>query len=59
MKPEMIRPPNVINNGRIYANKRKYSGGKNRGFNGSKREKEIVDFSIDPLWRREFTTEFQ
>lgn len=31
----------------------------NQGFNGSKKEKEILDFSTDPLWRTEFTTEFQ
>jgi len=28
-KTEVIKPPNISNNGRIYVNKRKYSGDKN------------------------------
>jgi len=33
------------------ANKSKYFGGKNREFNGTKREKETLASSIDLQWR--------
>jgi len=33
LKSEVIKPPNIINTGRIYVNKRKYFGDKNLEFN--------------------------
>ena len=39
---------NTTKNGRIYANKRKSFGNKILEFNGSKKVKEIPDFSTDP-----------
>jgi len=56
MKPKMIRLPDIIKTRRIYANKRKYFGGKNQGFNGLKKENTIQDFSTNTLWQTEYTT---
>jgi len=56
-KSKVIRLINTIKNGRIYANKRKYFGGKSLECNGSKKESVIQDFSTESLWLIELTIE--
>ena len=56
-KSKVIRLINTIKNGKIYANKRKYFGGKSLELNGSRKESGIQGFSTEPLWLIEHTKE--
>jgi len=57
IKLEMFKLPIISKNGRIHVNKRKYFGDKNLEFNGLKKERETLDFSIDPPWQTKLITE--